>query len=297
MKSENAVFSMTGFGRGEAEHEGIRVAAEIRSVNHRFLEIQVRLPHGFLSLEEAVRKEVQSAVRRGRVDVFITVEAASLPERSVQIDWELVRKLIEAGRELEKKMDIRFDLTVSDLMARPECWIIGEPDPDVGKCLPQVISAVREAVGRLREMRLAEGARLRDELLERLRSLREVEASIRREAAFVPERMAGRIRARMEEWLKEADIPEERLLAEAAIWAEKADITEELTRLDSHLRQFGEALDSAEPVGRRLDFLIQEMNREINTIGSKAGVASISERVIEAKSILEKMKEQVQNIE
>jgi uncharacterized protein (TIGR00255 family) len=297
MQSKQNLVSMTGYGRGEWEQEGVRVVTEIRSVNHRFLEIVVRLPHGFLALEDAVRKEVQGTVRRGRVDVFITVEKAALPERGVQVDWPLVERFIEAGRELEKRVGVHFDLTVSDIIAKPEFWIIEEPGWDAEAHRDAVLRSVRIACGQLAAMRKREGEHLAEDLFRRLQNLKKIVENMAREAPEVAGHVRNRLRARMEELLQNADIGEDRLLSEVAVWVEKADITEELTRLHSHMRQFAEALESAEPVGRRLDFLIQEMNREVNTIGSKAGLASISEWVVEGKSILEKMKEQVQNIE
>jgi uncharacterized protein (TIGR00255 family) len=293
----NKLFSMTGYGRGEAEAGGIRVLAEIRSVNHRFLEIVVRLPHGWMALEDAVKKKVQQTVRRGRVDVFISVEGTVLPERKVQVDWPLLESLIQAGRELEEKWGIHGDLSLSDLMQKPELWVIDEPKWDAEAHRETLLMAVEAACRELLDMRAREGEVLARDLTGRMHTLLALVEKMEAEAPLVEKQVKERFRSRLSEWLAGSDVEPERLLMEVAIWVEKADITEELTRLKSHAHQFLETLTQCEPVGRRLDFLLQEMNREVNTIGSKTPLKSISSWVVDCKSELEKMKEQVQNIE
>lgn len=289
--------SMTGYGRGEMESNGFRYLVEIRSVNHRFLEVVVRLPHGWMALEEGVRKQVQQVVRRGRVDVFISVEGTTPPEKKVQVDWGLVKGFLTASRELEKQLGISARLTVADLIHKPEFWVVEEAACDVENHREALFQAVQKACLDLKEMRNREGEHLGKDLAQRMQGFLQQVAKMKAAAPRVVEQMKQRIQTRMEELLEGRGTDPDRLLMEVAIFADRADITEELTRLSSHAGQFLLALTQTEPVGRRLDFLLQEMNREINTIGSKANDQQIGALVVECKSELEKMKEQVQNIE
>jgi uncharacterized protein (TIGR00255 family) len=297
MENKVTVLSMTGYGRGEAEENGIRFVTEIRSTNHRFLDIVVRMPQGWLCLEDLVRKQVQKAVRRGRIDVFITIEGTQPPERNVQLDWNLLQGVLQAGKVLEEKWGIRSDLTLSDLLHKPELWLIDELKWDVEKHREAFLGSVEGALRELKQMREQEGAHLGQDLIGRLKTLMNMVEEMEQLTPLVAEHVKKRLKARLEEMLGDMETDPDRLITEVAIWVEKADITEELTRLKSHMSQFQKALSWSEPVGRRLDFLVQEMNREVNTIGSKANLPSISSRVVDCKSVLEKIKEQVQNIE
>jgi len=289
--------SMTGYGRGEMEHQGLKVLTEIRSVNHRFLEVVVRLPQGWMALEDPVRKMVGQAVKRGRVDVFISIESAALLEHKMDIDWKRLERLVEAGKEVEQRLGIPSDLRWSHLIHKPEFWLLEEPEWDVDEHRETVLQAVEQAVNALMEMRRREGTALARDLEARLQQLMGIVSRIEQETPSIREHVEKRLKSRLEEMLQETDVESDRIVAEVAVWVEKADITEELTRLKSHAEQFRQTLTRNEPVGRRLDFLLQEMNREVNTIGSKANFKAISSWVVDAKSELEKMKEQVQNIE
>ncbi|MFC7442373.1 YicC/YloC family endoribonuclease [Laceyella putida] len=291
------VTSMTGYGRGEVETDEFRVTAEIRSVNHRFLEVMVRLPQGWMALEEPVRRQVQKVVRRGRVDVFISLEGTAPPERKVEIDWRLVESFVAAGAELQHKWGIEPRLTLADLIHKPDFWMIEEAKWDIEEHKGALLQAVEQACARLKEMRRSEGFRLAEDVAGRLAELRRYVQRIEAEVPRIKAHVEGRLMTRLKEMLADVDTPPERVVTEVAVWVEKADITEELTRLKSHAEQFQAALCQNEPVGRRLDFLVQEMNREVNTIGAKANLHTISAYVVDCKSVLEKMKEQVQNIE
>ncbi|MBA4494194.1 YicC/YloC family endoribonuclease [Paenactinomyces guangxiensis] len=297
MEKNSRLMSMTGYGRGEIDNNGIRFLTEIRSVNHRFLEIVVRLPHGWLSLEEAIRKQVQQVIRRGRVDVFITAEGNLQSERKVEVDWGIVESFVQVGKQVEERLGISGSLTIADLINKPECWIIEEPEWDVDEYREALLQSVEEACQDLKKMRQREGRHLAGDLSGRVQTIVRLVDKMKQKAPLAVEHIQNRLHARMQELLAGREFDENRLLTEVAVFADKADITEELIRLESHARQFLLALSSTEPVGRRLDFLIQEMNREANTIGSKANIQSISSLVVDCKSELEKMKEQVQNIE
>jgi uncharacterized protein (TIGR00255 family) len=297
MKNNRSLASMTGYGRGEIVKSEIRFLTEIRSVNHRFFEVVVRLPSGWLSVEEAVRKQVQQIVKRGRVDVFITIEGTVPTPKQVQVDWNLIHTLLEISKQIEEKYGISGKLTVADLLQKTEFWSIEEPVWKTEEYQDWLLQSVILACTELKGMRLREGEHLAKDLMNRVQRLLGFVHLMKMEAPKVAEHVQNRLKNRMQEILEGSEVDLDRLLTEVAIFVERADITEELTRLESHAQQFIKALDAEEPIGRRLDFIIQEMNREVNTIGSKANLQKISALVIEAKSELEKMKEQVQNIE
>lgn len=297
MERNGKIRSMTGYGRGCRLKDGISYEVEIRSVNNRFLDITVRLPGGWVSLEERIKREIQSLVRRGRVDVFVQVRTDQLPRRNVTINWEVAEAVIRAAREMKERFALDGSLSVSDLFHVPEVVSVEEVPLDPESCGDPLLEAVRLACINLVEMRKKEGEALAEDLISRTEALRKRLIEIRERAPRVVEDYRRRLEARLKEWMDGVTLDENRLMMEAAVHAERADIEEELTRLDSHVSQFRQLLSSDEPVGRRLDFLLQEMNREINTIGSKANDGLISLCVVDCKSELEKMREQVQNIE
>lgn len=289
--------SMTGYGRSEGYGDGVFIRVEIRSVNYRFLDVTVRMPREYLMLEDLVKKEVQSHFHRGRLDTFVTIEPDLATLSQVDVNWAYVERLIQSAREVKDRFGLPGELTVQDLVQMPDVLSVPEPEGNEDTWRELLVTHVRKACTDLQEMRVAEGVALQEDLEERIgRIVRELEA-IREQAPQVVTSYRDRIRERMKELLGDLEIEEERLLTEAALFADKCNIDEELTRLDSHCKQFLHTLKQATPVGRKLDFLIQEMNREINTIASKANNLSISQHVIEAKSELEKIREQVQNIE
>lgn len=297
IEEKMTAISMTGYGRGEVKTDEFRITTEIRSVNHRFLEVMVRLPQGWMSVEEAVRKRVQKEVHRGRVDVFVSLEGTALSKRKVEIDWRLVESFMAAGKKLQEKWGIEPQLTLADLIQQSDVWLIEEDKWEIEEHKEALLQSVDQACSSLMEMRRSEGLRLAQDVAGRLEELRRYVQQIEAEVPQIKTHLEARLLTRLEEMLGELDMPPERLVTEVAIWVEKADISEELTRLKSHAEQFQAALYQSGPVGRRLDFLVQEMNREVNTIGSKANLTSISSYVVDCKSVLEKMKEQVQNIE
>lgn len=288
---------MTGYGQGECTVDGVRFVVELRSVNHRYLEMMVRMPTGWISLEEQVKKTIRSAIKRGRIDVFITKEGEGITRRRLGIDWDVAGSVIQAAEELKTTYQVEGTVTIPDLLAMPDVLKAEEVRWDLDQIRPALIKAVEGACSSLVCMRQREGEALFVDLLQHLEKLKKLVAEIGKRAPVVVTEYRDRLHKRLLEFLDEASLEEDRLLAEAAIFADRSDIQEELIRLSSHIDQFHSVLYREEPVGRRLDFLLQEMNREINTIGSKGNDAQITSKVVDFKSELEKMREQVQNIE
>lgn len=290
--------SMTGFGQSERTAAGYRMQVEVKSVNHRYAETNVRMPREWLFLEDAIRKQVAREVKRGRVDVFINIEREGQTAKHVELDWELAESYLEAARQLKDRFGLRQELTLGELLQIPELVRFAEhSEQDREQPGLQLLSCIGEAVAQLSAMRLAEGAYLLEDVDKRLGVLRGHRAQMKTIAPRVVEEHRQKLAARLQELLGQAPLDENRLALELAVFADRCSIDEELTRLESHFSQFGQLLRSEEPSGRKLDFLIQEMNREINTIGSKANQAELSALVVEMKAELEKIREQVQNIE
>ncbi|WP_185956013.1 YicC/YloC family endoribonuclease [Melghirimyces algeriensis] len=289
--------SMTGYGRGESEAEGFRVIVEIRSVNHRYSEMVVRLPAGWGSHEEKVKKLLRQSIQRGRIDVTVTVEGEESDQRRLTVDDKAVEALWEAAQMLKEKWGVKGELTLSELLNHPKVIKEEELTLEPQRLEESLFEAVRQAASSLLEMRKREGKALAEDLDRRIGILKRYLIEIQERSPQVVKEYQKKLQERMRELLGDVELDSERLLTEAAVFADKSDIQEELTRLFSHLSQLKDALKQREPVGRRLDFLLQESNREVNTIGSKANDAWIAERIVHCKSELEKMREQVQNIE
>jgi uncharacterized protein (TIGR00255 family) len=290
---------MTGYGRAEAAGPRLALAVEVKSVNHRHLDIALKLPRAVASLEPDARRLVQSAIQRGRVDVTVSlspVEGGNLNPLAVNLAQ--AREYAEVARRLADEMNLVGGPTVAWLLEQP--GVIArdaEPALTAEDAWPLLERALSQALGELVTRREAEGEALRRDLLGLCAALGAHVDLIAERAPLAVERRAARLRERIQALLGETVIDEGRIATEVAIWAEKTDITEELARLRAHLDQLALLLREGGMVGRTLDFLIQEMNREVNTVGSKADDLEISQAVIAAKSTLEKLREQAQNIE
>jgi uncharacterized protein (TIGR00255 family) len=291
--------SMTGFGRAEVSGATIVVSVEARSVNHRHLDVAVRLPRTLASLEMDARRLVQSRLERGRIEVTVQVSpAAGQSAQQIRLDAPLARQYIEQARALGASVGIPGDVTLEWVLQQPGVVRTEDAEtPDPAATWRIVAEALSEALEELVRRRTAEGEALAAEL----RSLHgSLQATVEQIAARMPAaaaRRTERLRERMRALLGEGVIDENRILTEVAMWADRTDIAEELTRVRAHLEQAALVLGKGGPVGRLLDFLIQELNREINTVASKADDLDLSQAAIAAKSILEKMREQVQNLE
>lgn len=291
------VRSMTGFGRGESSGEFGRIVVEMKAVNHRFSEIVFRMPRQFSSLEDPARKLIAARVSRGRVDVFVSYEA-SAQARGVKVDKELAMAYYNALMALGKEIGSKSELSLDTLAKLPDVLQVEEGEVTAEQLWPTFEAAVIAAAENLLVMREREGAGLAADLLARIDTLAALREKVGERAPQVVEEYRSRLTKRLEELLGQSGIVEpQRLAQEVAMFADRSDIAEEMQRLNSHLGQFRDALAGGDSIGRKLDFLVQEIGREINTIGSKANDATITNSVVEAKSELEKIREQVQNIE
>ena len=291
--------SMTGFGRAQVARDKLVVSVEARSVNHRHLDVSIKLPRLAASLESEARRVIQERLQRGRIDIAAAVTAAvGEPTQQVTADVPLARAYVEAARQLAAELALTERVPLAWVLDRPGVVQVEDPEPPAADVLwPVLAEALGQALDQLVERREMEGEAL-------AAALRDLQEALVREVERIGSRVpvaAGRRRERFEERLRALlgvyPIDEARVLTEVAIWAEKTDIAEELTRLAAHLEQFALMLKDGGLVGRPLDFLIQEMNREINTVASKADDLELSQSAIAAKGLLEKVREQVQNLE
>ncbi len=281
------------------KEEDIRISIEMKSVNHRFLEISVRMPRDLLSLEEGIKKKISDYVKRGKIDVFINIEKAEANSGKLHINWTLAEEYFGAYQQLTERFPFEeSSIRPIELMNLAEVIRIEEVQKDVQQYLQPILQTVESACQQLIHMRQSEGNHLQEDLTRRIQFITRLVEDIRVRGPLVIQHFRDRLSHRMKEFLNgQWETDEGRILTEVAVFAEKANIDEELTRLASHCKQFLSNLASKDMVGRKLDFLVQEMNREVNTIGSKANDLEISKWVVDLKAELEKMKEQVQNIE
>ncbi len=289
--------SMTGFGRGEAIGQGKRISVELKSVNHRFAEVVLRMPKTFFVIEERIKRQILEEVIRGRVDGFVSVEQLEEQSPGVKVDKGLATSYYNAIEGLFKDLQIVDSIKADYILTLPGVVTVEIPAEDADLLWPVLEEAFNNALAGLLEMRNIEGHRLKLDLLARLEKIKELLSKIDSRAPMVVEDYRVRLTNRLVQWLEDSTLDMNRVMAEVVIFAEKSSITEEVVRFYSHLALAEEALQGAESSGRKLDFIIQEMNREINTISSKSSDLQISNLVVEVKSQLEKIREQVQNLE
>lgn len=294
------VRSMTGYGRGEFAAEDRSFTVEMRSVNHRYNDITVKLPRFLISLEDRIRKKVAEDVFRGKTDVYITFETLSSEDVEVRLDEPLALAYAERLRLLQKLLCLpqSSDAALLELTAKFPDVITVEKAQKEEEVLWEILRpALEEAVARFLAMREAEGGNLRRDILLKAERIRTLVDSVKERAPLVAEEYRERLNRRLEELLGSVEVDPQRVAMEVAVFADRGCIDEEITRLESHLAQLGDILRDGGQVGRKLDFLVQEMNRESNTIASKANDAQIVKLTIELKSEIEKIREQVQNLE
>lgn len=289
--------SMTGFGRGEAQRDGATWSVECSSVNRKQLEVAVNLPRELAELENAVRIEVSAVVSRGRVNVAVRREAAATLANHVTVDHLLAAGYFHAMHTLALKLEIPAEIALSDITRLPGVMNLAQSEIAAEEAWPAIETALATALKQLTAMRVAEGASLRADIESRLQTIESLLESIRVKAAAVPDHQRKLLRQRLEDAGLPLPLDDERLVKEIALFADRTDISEELTRAASHVKQFRAYLDAEAPAGRSLDFLLQEFFREFNTMGSKCNSAEIAHHVVTAKTELEKIREQVQNAE
>lgn len=288
---------MTGFGKGEVVTLVGNFTVEIRAVNHRYGEISVRLPRSLYVLENEVKRLAASILKRGKIEISVQWDEKNSENAAPQLDMVVARGYYDAYTRLSKELNLPQDAPLSLIMAQKGVMKEAAGIVDEGAILPQLLAALQAAVTALDGMRIREGAALADDLQLRRVQIAEWTKLIGERTPQMVVEYRQKLKARLEQLLDGVEMDESRLAQEVALLADRCDITEELVRLSSHFKQFDEALRCSDPVGRKLDFLMQEMNREVNTIGSKSNDAEITNLVIQIKAEMEKMREQVQNIE
>ncbi|MBR4579509.1 MAG: YicC family protein [Oscillospiraceae bacterium] len=288
---------MTGYGSAVGPVEGLETTVELRSVNNRFLDCSVRLPRSLLFAETAVKEAVSAAVARGKVDVLITCKASQSGDSVVLVNRELAREYAEAISSIGAELGLSADMTAASIARMPDVLTVERRELDKDKAS----AALRELTARAAEdfnaMRAREGERLGRDMLQKLNTIEEYVTQVETRSPETVKEYRERLETRLREILEDRSIDEQRILTEAAIFADRVAVDEETVRLRSHIAQFRSMLAQGSPVGRKMDFLVQEFNREANTIGSKCSDAALSRVVVELKSEIEKVREQLQNVE
>lgn len=290
--------SMTGYGKGILDIEGRGYQVEIKSVNHRYLDISIKLPRVLSYLEENIKKQVAEKVKRGKIDIFVTFENNSQEGKNVQINKELAKIYINQLKELAIEENISSNIEVVDISKFPDVLSIKMNEEDE-KIKNELFQVTEEAVNKIIEMKTIEGERISEDLLNRINNIENKIQEISEKSTGLIEEYVVKLEKRIKELLKSEEIDKSRLAQEVVIYADKCSVEEEITRLKSHIYQFKNLINTNnnETIGKKLDFIIQEMNRETNTIGSKANNLDITNGVIEIKTQLEDIREQIQNIE
>ena len=296
------IYSMTGFGKGEAQDTRYKITVEIKTVNNRYLDMNVRLPRTFNLFDPEIRALIKKRISRGKADVFVGVETLADAEAGVGFNAHVAGEYVKAMHEMAKEFDIPDDTSVSVIARMPDVFKVEDRETDEDAMRALLTKALEDALARLNEARAKEGAFLVNDLQGKLEDIRTHVDFIKERAPGIAKAYEAKLRERIESLLDDKQIDEARLLTEVAIFADKSGIDEELVRLSSHLDAFadvlkGEAGNGKEGVGRKLDFMVQEMNREANTTLSKASDMEISAHAVEIKTEIEKIREQIQNLE
>ena len=291
------VKSMTGYGRARQERNGRNITVEVRSVNNRYLDCTVKMPRAYIFAEDAMKALVQKYISRGKVDVFVTVDAVTADQTVVQVNEPLARSYYQALSRLREMFSLADELSASTLARFPDVLAVTKAEVDLEMISADICAVLEEALTAHRQMRSVEGEKLFSDIAGRADTIESVVAKVEERSPQTVSEYRARLEAKMREVLQSTTIDESRILTEAAIFADKIAVDEETVRLRSHLSQLRTMLSGDEPVGRKLDFLIQEVNRECNTIGSKCNDLTIARDVVNMKAEVEKIREQVQNIE
>ena len=289
--------SMTGYGRAREMLNKRDITVEVRSVNNRYLDCTVKMPRMYTFAEDAIKQHVQQAVSRGKVDVFITVDASAADVAKVTVNTELAAQYVAAFTELAKVCGKAIAPEPKDLARFPDVLTVTKADEDLETVSSDLCAVLDKALEAYNTMRTVEGAKLAEDIGSRLTNIENYTSQVEERSPQTVAEYRAKLTARMEEVLQSTTIDPQRILTEAAIYADKVAVDEETVRLRSHVAQLRTMLESDEPMGRKMDFLIQEVNRESNTIGSKCSDVSIAQVVVGLKAEVEKMREQVQNVE
>ena len=293
------VKSMTGYGRGEAAGEGLTVTVELRAVNNRYLDCTIKMPRTYLFAEDALKERIQARVGRGKLDVYVNVAHTAGDDMTVTVNEALAKAYIEALEKLRglSEKAVREDYDATDLARFPDVLTVEKKEEDPEQVKALLLEALEQALDGFGAMREREGERLAQDILDRCLTIEGLVGQVEERSPGIVADYRARLTAKLQEILGNTQIDESRILTEAAIYADKVAVDEETVRLRSHLSQLRGMLRADEPMGRKMDFLIQEVNRESNTIGSKCCDVSIAQVVVNLKAEVEKIREQVQNVE
>ena len=291
------VLSMTGYGRAEQERSGRDITVEIKSVNSRYFEYTSRMPRSFAFLDDKLKKLVNGTISRGKTELALTVVNVDAPEASISVNLDLAKGYLDAIGEMSSALGVENDVTAGTLTRFSDIFTTRKAETDEEQLWADVKAVAEAAVENFVAMRAAEGEKLRADILSRLVYLEQAVGEIEQTSAERVQKYTEKLYAKLKALLEDTNIDEARILTEAAIFADKTAGDEETVRLRSHIRQYRDILEKNEPVGRKLDFLTQELNRETNTIGSKAQELAITRMVVDMKAEIEKIREQIQNIE
>lgn len=289
--------SMTGFGRERCVLESREILVEIRSVNHRYYEFSARTPKAYGYLDEKLKAFLKNDISRGKVEVSVLIYNQEGANAQIEVNKEMALGYVEALRNSADDLDLDDDLALSNIMRLPDIFTVVKVTEDEEVIWNQVKSVAEKALERFVDMRVTEGMKMYDDIVSRLNFLEDAVTKIEAQSPNTAKAYEERLYAKIKETLADRNIDEQRIITEVAIFSEKTAIDEETVRLRSHISQFRDLISSSEPVGRKLDFLVQELNREVNTIGSKAQDLHITKLVVDMKSEIEKIREQIQNIE
>ena len=290
--------SMTSFGRAQSEEaKDICFSIEMRSVNHRYLDLNIRMPKMMIALEEKIRNIISKRLKRGKVDVFINYKNYESGNGKAILNMELAKDYYECLKAINSELDVTNDISVTKIARFPEVITLAEPEENLDNIFKDIAPLIESSLNLMEDMRVREGEKLKEDILFKLDIIVSYVEEIEKLADCIPKNYKKKLDERLNELLDGVDIDEGRIALEVAILCDKAAVDEEITRLRSHLSQMKSTLNLEEPIGRKLDFIIQEINREANTIASKSTNIDMTNKVIEIKNIIEKIREQVQNIE
>lgn len=289
--------SMTGFGRAKIEKNGRIYEIEMKSVNHKYSDIAIKLPRAISYLEDIIKKEISRNIARGKIDIIINYENYSQQGKKVIINHELVKEYIEELQKIATENNLNTNIPVTEITKFPDILTLKTIQNDEDIIQEEIIETLNIAISNLVEMRLNEGEKIKEDLERRIEEVKKKVQKISKYNTGLIEEYIVKLNDKIKDMLKSDSIDEARILTEVVIYADKCSIEEELTRLNSHITQFNELINTNGPIGKKLDFLIQEMNRETNTIGSKSVKLEITNLVIDIKTQLEDIREQIQNIE
>ena len=289
--------SMTGFGRAKLEKNNRIYNIEIKSVNHKYSDISIKMPRSFSYLEEKLKKEISSNISRGKIDVYITFENYSEAGKEIIVNKELVQEYLKKFREISAGTELSMNIPVTEITKLPDVLTIKETDEDEEQIESELLECMKEAIDNFVSMREQEGNKIKEDLIERINRVEAAKDKISQYSTGLIDEYVVKLEERVKQILKTNVVDESRLAMEVVLYADKCSVEEELTRLDSHICQFRKLIEETNPVGKKLDFLMQEMNRETNTMGSKSGSIEITNIVVDIKTELEDIREQIQNIE